>query len=127
MERLFAEPSSPYAGILVLAFMGLAVGAVSILMGWFLRPRQRTAVKAEAYECGMAPAGDARDRVPVRYYTTAMLFLLFDAEAVFLWPWAVSAGREGLFYAVEAFIFIVIVGFGYVYAWRRGAFEWTRS
>lgn len=105
--------------------IALAVGAAAILIGKLLRPHRDDGFKRDAYECGIDPVGDARERIPVRYYTTAMLFLLFDAEAIFLWPWAVAFKSEGLFYFGEAIVFIAIVGVGYAYAWRRGAFEWT--
>ncbi|MEK8022497.1 MAG: NADH-quinone oxidoreductase subunit A [Candidatus Hydrogenedentota bacterium] len=116
---------SPWWGILCLVIVALLVGAAAILIGKLFRPRHATDVKLEPYECGIDPVGDARDRIPVRYYTTAMLFLLFDAEAIFLWPWAVAFKSEGFFFLMEALVFIVVVGVGYAYAWRRGAFEWT--
>jgi NADH-quinone oxidoreductase subunit A len=125
MNPLLVEPASPYWGILFVLLVALGVGLGAILLGWLVRPRVSNASKLKPYECGIDPVGDARSRIPVRYYTTAMLFLLFDAEAIFLWPWAVAFRREGLFFLMEAVVFIVIVGLGYAYAWRKGAFEWT--
>jgi len=126
MPPLLSEAGlSPYWGILMMFAGAASVGFGAILLGIIVRPKYETAAKLEAYECGIDPVGDARERIPVRYYTVAMLFLLFDAEAIFLWPWAVAYGSEGMFFVIEALIFIVIVGVGYAYAWRRGAFEWT--
>lgn len=80
--------------------------------------------KAEPYESGVWPIGSARERVPIRYYLVAMLFLLFDIEAVFMYPWAVVARRLGVFGLVEMLTFIGVLGIGFLYAWRRRALEW---
>ncbi|OIO33564.1 MAG: NADH-quinone oxidoreductase subunit A [Candidatus Hydrogenedentes bacterium CG07_land_8_20_14_0_80_42_17] len=127
VDLLLTESSNPYIGIVILLVLGIAVAVGSILMGWFLRPRVENDSKKEPYECGITPVGDASDSIPIRYYTTAMLFLLFDAEAVFLWPWAVAVRGAGFFFAAEALAFIGIVGIGYIYVWRKGAFEWTKN
>lgn len=118
---------SPYWGILMMVAGAAAAGLAPLLLGVMIRPKLVTDTKTQAYECGLDPVGDSRERIPVRYYTVAMLFLLFDAEAIFLWPWAVAYNSEGFFFVVEALIFIVIVGVGYAYAWRRGAFEWLEN
>ena len=80
--------------------------------------------KSEPYESGVWPIGSARERVPIRYYLIAMLFLLFDIEAVFMYPWAVVARTLGVFGLVEMLTFIGILGIGFLYAWRRRALEW---
>ncbi len=80
--------------------------------------------KAEPYESGVWPIGSARERVPIRYYLIAMLFLLFDIEAVFMYPWAVVARQLGIFGLVEMLTFIGVLGIGFLYAWRRRALEW---
>lgn len=80
--------------------------------------------KSEAYESGVWPIGSARERVPIRYYLIAMLFLLFDIEAVFLYPWAVVARELRIFGLIEIIVFIGVLGLGLVYAWKRGALEW---
>ncbi len=80
--------------------------------------------KTEPYESGVWPIGSARERVPIRYYLIAMLFLLFDIEAVFMYPWAVVARTLGVFGLVEMLTFIGILGIGFLYAWRRRALEW---
>lgn len=80
--------------------------------------------KVEPYESGVWPIGSARERVPIRYYLIAMLFLLFDIEAIFMYPWAVVARELGMVGLVEMLTFIGILGIGYLYAWRRRALEW---
>jgi len=99
--------------------------AVSVLMGVFrIRPAKPDPVKSSVYECGMVPIGDAHVRYTVRYYLFALLFVVFDVEAVFLYPWAVAYRHLGLYAFVEALIFLAILGVGYVYAWRKRAMEW---
>ncbi|HEY6103910.1 MAG TPA: NADH-quinone oxidoreductase subunit A [bacterium] len=80
--------------------------------------------KREPYESGVWPIGSARERIPIRYYLIAMLFLLFDIETVFMYPWAVVARSLRVFGLVEMLTFIGVLGIGFVYAWRRGALEW---
>ena len=123
---LNAPAPSPYWGPVLLCGFGLIVGVGSIVVGSVVRPKNPSDVKLQPYECGMDPVGDAQERIPIRYYTVAMLFLLFDAEAIFLWPWAVAYKQEGTLFLIEALTFIILVGFGYVYAWNRGAFEWKK-
>ncbi|HKV38567.1 MAG TPA: NADH-quinone oxidoreductase subunit A [Blastocatellia bacterium] len=81
--------------------------------------------KLSPYECGVDPIGDARERFSVRFYMVAMLFLVFDVETVFLFPWAVIYDRLALFGLAEMLVFIAILVVGYYYAWRKGAFEWA--
>jgi len=99
--------------------------AVSVVMGVFrIRPAKPDPVKHSVYECGMVPIGDAHVRYTVRYYLFALLFVVFDVEAVFLYPWAVAYRHLGVYAFVEAVIFLAILGVGYVYAWRKRAMEW---
>jgi NADH-quinone oxidoreductase subunit A len=81
-------------------------------------------VKMEPYESGVWAIGSARERVPIKYYVIAMLFILFDIETVFLYPWAVVFRRLGTYGLLEMFVFIGVLGIGLVYAWKRGALEW---
>lgn len=83
-----------------------------------------TPPKLEPYESGVWAIGSARERVPIRYYLIAMLFILFDIETVFLYPWAVVARRLGIFGLIEMLVFIGVLGLGLIYAWKRGALEW---
>ena len=89
-----------------------------------IRPKRPDPIKSDTYECGVETEGDALGQFNVRYYLFALLFVIFDVEAVFLYPWAVSFGQLGLFAFVEAVLFILILLVGYVYAWRRRALEW---
>ncbi len=80
--------------------------------------------KAEPYESGVWPIGSARERVPIRYYLIAMLFILFDIETVFLYPWAVVSRQLGVAGLIEVLAFVAVLGFGFLYAWKRRALEW---
>ncbi len=97
----------------------------SVAFGVFkLRPKRPDPIKEDTYECGVETVGDALGQFNVRYYLFALLFVVFDVEAVFLYPWAVSFRQLGLFAFVEAVLFVAILFVGYVYAWRRKALEW---
>jgi len=89
-----------------------------------LGPRQSSEVKGAAFECGNAPSGDARARFSVKFYMVAIMFVLFDVEAAFLFPWAVLYGELGLVGLTTIGIFAVILGYGLFYVWKRGALEW---
>jgi NAD(P)H-quinone oxidoreductase subunit 3 len=98
----------------------------SVAFGVFkLRPSRPDPIKDDTYECGVETEGDALGQFNVRYYVFALLFVIFDVEAVFLYPWAVAYRQLGLYAFVEAVLFIGILLVGYVYAWRRKALEWT--
>ena len=107
----------------VLVALGLACGMVGA--SYFIGKHKNSRTKASAYECGMDPIGDARGRFTVRFYMVAMLFILFDIEMVFLYPFAVSADALGMFGLVEIVLFIATVGFAYAYVWRRGGLDWN--
>ena len=110
--------------IFAVAFPLVPIGA-SVALGVFrIRPRKPDPVKQSVYECGMVPVGDALVRYNVRYYLFALLFVVFDVEAIFLYPWAVAYRGLGAYAFVEALIFIAILLVGYVYAWRKRAMEW---
>lgn len=111
-------PIFVHVTLVVLVTAGLLVAHA--LLG---RPRPSPA-KAEPYESGVWPIGSAGERVPIRYYLIAMLFLLFDLEAAFLYPWAVVARQLGLVGLISILTFIAVLGCGFAYAWKRGALEW---
>ena len=110
----------------IFVHFALAVLLTALLLGAhaLLGGRRPAPGKAEPYESGVWPIGSARERIPIRYYLIAMLFLLFDIEAVFFYPWAVVARELRIFGLVEMLIFIGVLGLGFVYAWKRGALEW---
>ncbi|KKF02218.1 NADH-quinone oxidoreductase subunit A [Mycolicibacterium obuense] len=122
---------SLYTPILVLGAIAavFAIGSVGIAV--LIGPRRYNRAKLEAYECGIEPM-DADDpaaaatgqRFPIRYYLTAMLFIVFDIEIVFLYPWAVAFDSLGMFALVEMLLFMVIVFVAYAYVWRRGGLQW---
>jgi NADH-quinone oxidoreductase subunit A len=104
--------------------IALGFGVVTIVMGYLVRPRRPYAQKLSPYESGMDPITDPRQAFPLRYALIAILFVLFDIEVVFLYPWAVSFQKLGLFALIEMAIFILILLVGYFYAWKKGALEW---
>ncbi len=102
---------------------GLIVG-VLVTINRLVGPRRHSAVKGEAFECGNPSSGTAWGRFSVRFYLTAILFLVFDVEIIFLYPWAVELRRLGMFGFVEVLVFTVILAIGLIYAWQRGALDW---
>jgi NADH-quinone oxidoreductase subunit A len=116
-----------YGYIPIVIFFLIAVLLPVVLLG-VSRLVQRQVFEREKlmpYECGVDPIGDARDRFSVRFYIVAMLFLIFDVETIFLFPWAVIYDRLALFGLAEMLMFIGILVVGYYYAWRKGALEWA--
>jgi NADH-quinone oxidoreductase subunit A len=106
----------------LVAAIGFAVGTLTL--STFIVPRRRGAAKDQPYECGIEPVGDARQRVSVKFYLVAVLFILFDIEAVFLYPWAVTFRQLGLYGLIEMILFILILMVGYVYLLKKRALEW---
>ena len=128
-----APPPTPQISdyIPLMIILIVAVGLASVLVGlsWILGPKKPSAAKLAPYECGVTPVGSARERFPVKFYLIAMLFIVFDIETVFLYPWAVSFTRWNshalqVFSLLEMIVFIIILFVGYIYVWQKGAFEW---
>jgi NADH-quinone oxidoreductase subunit A len=117
---------SLYAPILVLAALAGLFAVFSLVMGSLAGPKRWNRAKLQAYESGIEPTPQNKGggRFPVKYYLTAMLFILFDIEIIFLYPWAVSFGALGVFGLVEMVLFIVAVLVAYAYVWRRGGLDW---
>lgn len=117
---------NPYVPILVIGAIGFGFAIISVVAGYLTGPRRYNRAKAQAYECGIEPTPPAAGggRFPIKYFLTAMLFIIFDIEIVFLYPWAVSFDQLGLFGIVEMFLFILTVFVAYIYVWRRGGLEW---
>ena len=116
---------SLYIPILGLAALAAVFAIFSLAAGSLAGPRRWNRAKLEAYECGIEPTRQPEGiRFPVKYYLTAMLFIVFDIEIIFLYPWAVYFDKLGLFGLVEMVTFIVTVLVAYVYVWRRGGLEW---
>lgn len=113
-----------YFPILLFIGIALAFGVVTLVVSHLVQPKYPEAEKLSPYECGSEPFSDARMPFPVRYYIFAMLFVIFDIEVIFLYPWAVVFGKIGLIGLIEMMIFIGLFVVAYVYAWRKGALEW---
>ncbi len=111
--------------IFALAFPLIPIVA-SVVFGLLkIRPKRPDPIKSATYECGVETEGETWVQFNVRYYVVALLFVIFDVEAVFLYPWAVAFRQLGLFAFVEAVVFLLILVVGYLYAWRRQALEWV--
>lgn len=113
-----------YLPIVIYLIIVLCFACMTVLLSSFLGPRNPTPEKLMTYECGMDPQGDARVRFSVKFYVIAMLFVVFDIEAVFLFPWAVIFKQLGLFGFIEMAVFVCVVLAGLVYVWKKGALEW---
>src|SRR5689334_7390051 len=114
-----------WLSILIMIGLGAGFALISVVLSGLLGPRKPTPEKSAPYECGMPPVGDARERQSVKFYLVAMIFLLFDIEVAFLYPWAIAfrdLGRTGFWQIVTFFALLVT---GYVYVWRKGAFDWS--
>jgi NADH-quinone oxidoreductase subunit A len=115
---------SEYFFISLFAVVALVVIGALLALSTILGPRNPSPQKLIPYECGMIPQEEAKGRYPVRLATIAMLFIIFDVEVVFMYPWAVALDQLKLFGLVEMVLFIAILGVAYVYIWGRGGLEW---
>ena len=116
---------NPWIPIIIMIAMGGGFAVVNIGLGKLVAPSRPTPEKEAPYECGMPPVGDARDRHPVKFYLVAMIFLLFDIEIAFLYPWAVALRDLGWPGLIQIVTFFLILSVGYVYVWRKGALDWA--
>ncbi|HPT27164.1 MAG TPA: NADH-quinone oxidoreductase subunit A [Bryobacteraceae bacterium] len=114
-----------YFPLLVQVNLALVVAAALVALGVLLGKRLKNKVKAEAYECGITPVGTARERFSVKFYLVAMLFILFDIEAIFLYPWAVVFRELKMFAFIEMAIFIALVLCGLFYVYKKGVLNWN--
>jgi len=113
-----------YFPVLLFIMVGLAIGVIPLLLGWILGPNRPDEAKLSPYECGFEAFEDARMKFDVRYYLVAILFILFDLEIAFLFPWAIVLKEIGMFGFVSMMIFLSILVFGFIYEWKKGALEW---
>jgi NADH-quinone oxidoreductase subunit A len=113
-----------YLPLAVVIPLAILVPVMLRLLQWALAPRVPSPEKLEPYECGVPAVGSPHQRLPVKFYVVAVLFLLFDIETIFLFPWAVLFRKLGLFGLVEMGIFLGVLVLGLVYVWRKGALEW---
>jgi NADH-quinone oxidoreductase subunit A len=113
-----------WAAIVLMVGLGVAFAAGGVLASRFLGPSRPNPAKMAPYECGVPPVGDARQRQPVKFYLVAMIFLLFDIEVAFLYPWAMSLRDLGWVGLAQILVFFAILLTGYVYVWRKGVLNW---
>ena len=113
--------------ILLLVVMAVGFGGVSVLLGKLLGPRNPSPEKSAPYECGMPAVGDARERQSIRFYLIAMIFLLFDIEVAFLYPWALALRSLGWAGYLQVVLFTLVLVAGYVYVWKKGALDWSQT
>lgn len=123
-ESVLSTYLANYSPVVIFLAIAATFGAGTLVFSYLIHPRFYSAEKLSAYECGSEPISDARMPFPVRYYIIAMLFVIFDVELVFLYPWAVAFDKIGLFGLIEMVIFILLFLAAYAYAWRKGALEW---
>src|SRR5215475_14140102 len=114
-----------YFPVLVQAIVAMALAAGLLSVSYLLGKRVRNRVKDMPFESGITPTGDARQRFSVKFYLVAMLFILFDIEAIFLYPWAVVFRELKMFAFVEMLVFVILILSGFFYIWKKGALDWT--
>ena len=114
----------PWLPILIMIGLGVGFAVFNIGLGRLVGPKRPTPEKLAPYECGMPPVGDARERHPVKFYLVAMIFLLFDIEVAFLYPWAMALRDLGWNGFVQVLLFMALLLAGYIYVWRKGALDW---
>ena len=114
----------PYIAIGILLLLSTAIAGIIVMLGSVLGPNKPTTRKLAPYESGMVPVGDAMQRLPIRFYLIATLFIVFDIEVVFLFPWALVYRKLAIFGLIEMAVFLMILMVGYVYVWQKGALEW---
>ena len=121
-----------YLPFLIHILMAGGIAAAMALLSWLIGQRKPTRAKLSPYECGMTPVGDSRERFSVKFYLVAMLFILFDVEAVFIYHWAVilrrlKAAGEGMFGLWEMLVYIAIFLVGFFYVWKKGVLDWGEA
>ena len=113
-----------YVPVLILFAVALGFALFTLGVSQLLGRPRPNAAKSSVYECGVPPIGTARERFPIKFYLVCMLFILFDVDAAFLYPWALIFKSLGLFGLIEMVVFMVLLGGGFAYAWKVGALDW---
>jgi NADH-quinone oxidoreductase subunit A len=116
---------SGYIPIFIFLVVAMSFPVIAIVAATLIRPSAPSVTKLEAYECGIKAASDSRGRYTVRFYIIAILFVIFDVETIFLFPWAVHYRQLGWFGVSEVAVFLAILVVGYIWAYKKGAFEWV--
>ena len=115
---------SEYLGVIITFILAAGLGAAFIILATVLGPKKPSAAKSESFECGEKPLSVPSGHFSVKFYLVGMLFILFDVELIFLFPWAVVYRSLGLFGFFEMLLFLGIVAAGFIYAWKKGALQW---
>ncbi len=115
-----------YAPLFIHVLVAMGLAAAILLLSSLVGHRRPSREKQQPYECGVVPTGDAREPFSIKFYLVAMVFILFDVEAIFLYPWALVYRELRLFGFVEMLLFVLVVLAGYVYLWKKGALDWNR-
>lgn len=115
---------SQYAFVGIFGIIALGLPVVGLVLAWLLRPKKPNPIKNSTYECGMETIGDTWVQFKAQYYLYALIFVAFDVEAVFIFPWAIAYNQLGVYALVEMILFVGILVGGLLYAWRKGALEW---
>jgi NADH-quinone oxidoreductase subunit A len=113
-----------YLPVLIFIGLGVGIGVMLLMLGWLIGPRRPDAEKLSTYECGFEPFEDSRMKFDVRYYLVAILFIVFDLEIAFFFPWAVALDSLGTFGLIAMAPFLALLTLGFLYEWRKGALEW---
>ena len=121
---MFSEFLKDYLPIILFLIIALGLSASFVILNFILAPQKPDPEKLSAYECGFEPFEDSRIEFDVRFYLVAILFIIFDLEIAFLFPWAISLGNIGLFGFSSMMIFLFILTIGFIYEWRKGALDW---
>ena len=118
-------PAETYFPVLVQALIALVVACALVALSYLIGKKVKNRVKDMPYECGIVPTGDARERFSVKFYLVAMLFILFDIEAIFLYPWVVIYKELKMFAFVEMLVFILLILVGFFFIWKKGVLDWS--
>ena len=121
---MFNAVLTEYLPVLFFFLIAFAISVIMVMASWLVAPQQPDSEKLSPYECGFEPFDDSRGRFNVRFYLVALLFIIFDLEVAFLFPWAISLGDIGLFGFWSMVFFLAILTVGFIYEWRKGALEW---
>jgi NADH-quinone oxidoreductase subunit A len=123
----FMQYINNYVMVSIFLILGILLPIIALTVGRFLRPHKPNEAKSTTYESGNEPVGPAQIRFNIRYYLFALMFVIFDVETVFLYPWAVAYNQLGLFVFVEMSIFILLLAVGLLYAWKKKVLQWTSN
>ncbi len=118
---------NPYIAIGILLFLSTGLALIIVMLGAVLGPSKPTERKLAPYESGMVPVGGAMQRMPISFYLVATLFIVFDIEIIFLFPWALIFRQLGIFGLIEMAVFLLILFVGFIYVWKKGALEWNSN